>query len=168
MEESKALDRIGRVIKTHTFPNVVKNLGFDKASSPIAKPNESVTTVKQNIPLNDDALKFLPNLRQTSYQTYRQTPLTNEMYKRIEPINTSFLWRQETIIPISDNVVKASRPQRTQIIAAEAIFGKTNYRKKRIEKDEQKNTRREKIEKIYLRIQQRSYDRACEYMNNSL
>ena len=91
LEESKVLERIGRVIKTRTFPNVVKNIGFIKLSNFDQKDGQDdIKTHRPTLQLAEDTFKTLPSLRHSSYQIYRQTPIKDNKQK-IEPLNTNLL-----------------------------------------------------------------------------
>lgn len=165
IEESKALERVGRSIRTHNFPMVMKNVGFLKAPESISPSNEGIT---KNVQLKlDEGFKFLPNIRHSSYQLYRQTPVSKDLYQKIEPINTDSLWRQETIIPYSD-LFKVNRAKRTQIISVETLFGSPLNKMQVKGPDVDKQLRKAKISRIYSKIQKKSEERTIEYQNQSV
>lgn len=165
LEESKQLDRIGRVIKTRTFPSAVKNLRLLTSNSP--NNRDDPNRVKKDQPmlkLAEDTFKTLPSLRHSSYQKYRQNSRKDVQIKT-EPATTKALWRPETIIPSSEPF-KVEAYQRTQIIPAEKLFGTSLYKKATPKRRNYRSSENnEYFERVFERIKKRSEQRVIEYMN---
>ena len=119
IKNSFILNDIGSAIKTRRFPIVMRNLGL---ASNEKTQHEEQKKVIPTLKLADDTFKTLPSLRNSSYQTYRQSSnILNEYQTRAELPYSKVTWGPETIIAGGD-ICEVERPRRTQIIYIEELY----------------------------------------------
>jgi hypothetical protein len=165
IEESKALERIGRVIKTRTFPSVTHSLHISNSISSDHQ-NEPLQP-KLNLPMlkvANETYKTLPSINHSSYQKYRQSPHLKEIVQ-LEPISVESMWSVDTCIP-STTMFTMEKTKRTQIAQAEIVFGsKTGRRMSEKGRQRRKKEVNEKFERYFNELKIRSEKRAIESLN---
>lgn len=157
IQDSIALNQIGSAIKTRRFPFVIKKLG-------LTPPKKTTEDTKKPIPmlkLQDDTFKTLPSLRNSSYQTYRQSSnILKEYQNKLELSYNKIIWGPETVIA-SSNFFEAPRPKRTQILYAEKLFS-PHQDLIPTQKPSHPTESASKFDQIYEKIKSRSEKKTAE------
>lgn len=161
IEESKLLDKLGRSIKTTLFSNKLKKIGFSKRSDQeLIEYSYRINKPYSNIKLTGDRLKPLPSLKNLSRQRYRNKDITI----KIENIKQTHPWRIETLVLPSNFTILA--PKRTQIIAAESIFG--SPKPTQACPDPEKAKTKQRLEAYFAKIQERTNQKIQNILNMSI
>jgi hypothetical protein len=119
IKNSFILNEIGAAIKTRRFPIVMKKLHLSKIER---TQNEEHKKVLPMLKLADDTFKTLPSLRNSSYQTYRQSSnLLKDYQVKTELPFSKLAWGPETVIT-GPGLYEVEKPRRTQIQYIEQLY----------------------------------------------
>lgn len=163
IKTSFILNEIGSAIKTRRFPIVMRNLGL---STNEKSHHEEQKKIIPTLKLADDTFKTLPSLRNSSYQTYRQSSnILNEYQMKAELPYSKVTWGPETIIAGGD-ICKIEKPQRTQIIYIEELYTPASKQQSPPHRRSNLPVRAE-FTQIFERIKRRSEARASAGFSQS-